>query len=298
MIYHLHKVNESRTPVPLPSNMDANQNGENEPDININRSALRSAKTPVLSTQTDDEDSDIPLSQSKKRKKQEKHRPVESPNTKTQPPSFAREMNLKYSPVRKPRASLPAGSQKLGDNTSPPSQTGNQHNQTPEERYASEKRNGHGRRSLSEQHTDKRLLNNSHEAEITHPALGSIPSSKLARQAAFAEQIRMRQETQDAATKFPQIRRNEPFRMSTALPENIPALGPHCNCKVAESDITLLPCADCGRRFHPRCVGKGRYAKSTYSGGDTKGYMLKDLDAFVDKKFKCGDCEAGYFGGR
>jgi hypothetical protein len=296
MISHLHKVNKNLTPVPLLSNMDASHNGENE--ANINRSALRSAKTPIRSTQTDDEDSDVPLSQSKKRKKQESHRSVEEPNTKTQPPSFAREMNLKYSPVRKPSAARPTQLQELGNYTSSPSQAGRQHRQKPQERHVSEKRDGHDRRSLPEHQTDKESLKNLHEAEKRHPVLGSLPDSISARQVAFAEQIRKRMETQSAANKLPQTRRNEPFRISTALPENIPPQGPHCYCKVAESDITLLPCADCGRRFHPRCVGKGKFAKGTYAGGDTKGYMLKDLDAFVDKKFKCGDCEAGYFGRR
>ena len=99
------------------------------------------------------------------------------------------------------------------------------------------------------------------------------------------------------ASKSRQIRRNEPFRISTALPENDPPKGPHCHCRAASTDPTLLACADCGNKYHPRCVGKGRYSKGTYYG-DPLGYMLKDVELFEEKPFKCGDCEAGFFGGR
>jgi hypothetical protein len=92
-------------------------------------------------------------------------------------------------------------------------------------------------------------------------------------------------------------RRNEPFRISTALPENDPPKGPHCHCKASSTDPTLLACTDCGNKYHPRCVGKGRYSKSTYYGNPQE-YMLKDLDLFEDRPFKCGDCEEGFFGGR
>jgi hypothetical protein len=256
---HPHTANEDRTFTPVAHYVNASEAEQNDSTVNINRSALRSAKTPARSSQVDDEDSDAPLSQqSKKRKQQQSHHCVEQPNTKKQPPSFAREMNLKYSPVRKPWGSLPAGSQVPSHNASPPSQAQNQHRQKP--------------RSLSEQQqARKKSLHQSHETEKSHPDLNL--QFKIARQAELAEQIRKKMETQSATAKLPQTRRNEPFRISTALPEN-------------------------HQKFHPRCMGKGRYAKGTYASGDTKSYMLKDLDAFVDKKFKCGDCEAGYFGGR
>jgi hypothetical protein len=99
------------------------------------------------------------------------------------------------------------------------------------------------------------------------------------------------------ASKSRPIRRNEPFRISTALPENDPPKGPHCHCKAASTDPTLLACTDCGNKYHPRCVGKGRYSKGTYYG-DPLGYMLKDLEVFKERPFKCGDCEEGFFGGR
>jgi hypothetical protein len=41
-------------------------------------------------------------------------------------------------------------------------------------------------------------------------------------------------------------RRNEPLRISAALPKNDPPPGPYCHCLSAESDKTLLPCASCG----------------------------------------------------
>jgi hypothetical protein len=99
------------------------------------------------------------------------------------------------------------------------------------------------------------------------------------------------------ASKSRPTRRNEPFRISTALPENDPPKGPHCHCKASITDPTLLACADCGNKYHPRCVGKGRYSKSTYYGNPQE-YMLKDLELFKDRPFKCGDCEEGFFGGR
>jgi len=99
------------------------------------------------------------------------------------------------------------------------------------------------------------------------------------------------------ASKPRPTRRNEPFRISTALPENDPPKGPHCHCKASNTDPTLLACADCGNKYHPRCVGKGRYSKGTYYGNH-QHYMLKDLELFKEKPFKCGDCEAGFFGGR
>lgn len=92
-------------------------------------------------------------------------------------------------------------------------------------------------------------------------------------------------------------RRNEPFRISTALPENDPPKGPHCHCKAGVTDPTLLACADCGNKYHPRCVGKGRYGRGTYCG-NPQHYMLKDVESFREKAFKCGDCEEGFFGGR
>lgn len=67
------------------------------------------------------------------------------------------------------------------------------------------------------------------------------------------------------ASKSRPTRRNEPFRIWTALLENDPPKGPHCHCKAASSDPTLLACADCGNKYHPRCVGKGKYGKGTYS---------------------------------
>jgi len=103
--------------------------------------------------------------------------------------------------------------------------------------------------------------------------------------------------TSTSSSKGRPIRRNDPSRISTALPENDPPKGPHCHCKAASEDPTLLPCADCDNKYHPRCVGKGRYAKGTYCG-DPQRYMLKDLELFVDQPFKCGDCHCGFFGSR
>lgn len=99
------------------------------------------------------------------------------------------------------------------------------------------------------------------------------------------------------ASKSRPTRRNEPFRIWTALPENDPPKGPHCHCKASSTDPTLLACADCGNRYHPRCVGKGKYGKGTYSSNPL-AYMLKDVELFKEKPFKCGDCEASFFGGR
>lgn len=99
------------------------------------------------------------------------------------------------------------------------------------------------------------------------------------------------------ASKSRPTRRNEPFRIWTALPENDPPKGPHCHCKAASTDPTLLACADCGNKYHPRCVGKGKYSKGTYSSNPL-AYMLKDVELFEEKPFKCGDCEASFFGGR
>lgn len=99
------------------------------------------------------------------------------------------------------------------------------------------------------------------------------------------------------ASKSRPTRRNEPFRISTALPENDPPKGPQCHCKAAGTDSTLLACADCGNKYHPRCVGKGKYGRGTYSG-NPQHYMHKDMEAFKDRPFKCGDCEEGFFGGR
>lgn len=99
------------------------------------------------------------------------------------------------------------------------------------------------------------------------------------------------------ASKSRPTRRNEPFRISTALPENNPPKGPHCHCKASGTDPTLLACAECGNKYHPRCVGKGKYGRGTYSGNPQR-YMLKDVEAFEDQLFRCGDCEEGFFGGR
>lgn len=90
-------------------------------------------------------------------------------------------------------------------------------------------------------------------------------------------------------------KRNDPSRISTALAPNDPPKGPHCHCYAAWTDPTLLTCVGCGKIFHPRCVGKGRFAQGTYSS-DPVGYMMKDVDAFAEKEFKCGGCEAGFFG--
>lgn len=92
-------------------------------------------------------------------------------------------------------------------------------------------------------------------------------------------------------------RKTEAFRISTALPENVPPLGQHCHCLVSADDPWLVKCDGCNKLFHPRCVGKGKFAKATYPN-DPFGYMMKDKQKFENKEFKCGDCEAGFFGNR
>jgi hypothetical protein len=67
--------------------------------------------------------------------------------------------------------------------------------------------------------------------------------------------------------------------------------------------------------YHPRCVGKGLFAKATYNLNDEVGYMLRDVEMFCEdgdgdgdgdeesedgdeggKEFRCGDCDKVYFG--
>lgn len=69
----------------------------------------------------------------------------------------------------------------------------------------------------------------------------------------------------------------------------------HCVCEKPE-DPFLVQCEDCKRWFHPGCVGKGKYADSTYAtsykarrkkalAGDEKMYREKNL------RFSCSDCD-------
>ena len=65
----------------------------------------------------------------------------------------------------------------------------------------------------------------------------------------------------------------------------------HCLCDKPE-DPYLVQCDHCKHWFHPGCVGKGRYAESTYKhnrkialAGDEKVYREQGL------MFTCADCD-------
>ncbi|KAM0721695.1 hypothetical protein Q7P37_002620 [Cladosporium fusiforme] len=93
--------------------------------------------------------------------------------------------------------------------------------------------------------------------------------------------------------------RLSPTRISTAIPPKSPPEGPHCHCHASDNDPYLVQCTGCNNRYHPRCVGKGRYARGTYNG-DPDRYMKLDVEVFEDEyeAFKCGDCETGFFGSK
>jgi hypothetical protein len=258
---------EKHRPTSLSLHEDAGDNGERESSVNINRSALRGATAPSQHTLQVDTDSDEPIKKKprwyKKKKIDTSKVPVPAPKLST------KAKNVPLATVRRPMPQI----QTFKQNT--PSQ----------------------------------------QTQV-HPALATVISNNPAQAytltsvnipQVFLAQPSQRQQTNEMpnsptsnasnASKTRPIRRNEPFRISTALPENDPPLGPHCHCKAASEDPTLLPCADCGNKYHPRCIGKGRYAKGTY-GGNPRSYMLKDLELFEDRPLKCGDCEEGFFGGR
>lgn len=254
-------------PTPLSSLGDVSENGECNPNVNINKSALRSATTPSQPARQDDTDSDAPLAyQSSKRKRQYSLRPVadiavsQKANTKAN-------YNTPTTTIQ-PTPQSQVHRQGTGFQ---PMKIHERYNQAP--KTMSPGSNLTGTNTVED---DLRLFG-----------------------ASINPERKQRLGIQDQATAKPQrTRRNEPFRISTALPENNPPKGPHCHCKAAASDPTLLSCAACSNKYHPRCVGKGRYAQGTYAGNPT-AYMLKDLDLFgEDKPFKCGDCEAGFFGKR
>lgn len=99
--------------------------------------------------------------------------------------------------------------------------------------------------------------------------------------------------------------------ISTALPPNSPPLGPHCHCHASSDDPTLVACEGCRKSYHPRCVGKGAFAKATYNLRDEVRYMLRDVERFCKgadgngeseeeygggEEFRCGNCDKLYFG--
>ena len=254
---------EKHRPTPLSIQEEASHNEERESSVNINRSALRSATAASQPSPQDDTDSDAPLTKRRRWRKKEE------------------EVDASRQPVSAPKVSIKAKKAPRATNSQPAPQT-----QTIKQNMPSWQTHG------------LPALNVSNHPARAHTSINAnIP---LALMSGFAK-TQQTSETPDSpvsnASKGRSIRRNEPFRISTALPENDPPLGPHCHCRAASDDITLLPCADCGNKYHPRCIGKGRFAKGTYGG---KGYshMLKDLELFEDRPFKCGDCEEAFFGGR
>ena len=100
--------------------------------------------------------------------------------------------------------------------------------------------------------------------------------------------------------------------ISTALPPNSPPIGPNCHCHASSEDPTLVACEGCLRLYHPRCVGKGGFARATYNLKDEVGYMLKDVEKFCQQEngdgdddwygegmeFRCGECDGVYLGSR
>ena len=96
--------------------------------------------------------------------------------------------------------------------------------------------------------------------------------------------------------------------ISTALPPNSPPLGPHCHCHASPDDPTLVSCEGCRKWYHPRCVGKGAFARATYNLRDEVGYMFRDVERFVEdgdgdggsdgerEEFRCRSCDKVYFG--
>ena len=96
--------------------------------------------------------------------------------------------------------------------------------------------------------------------------------------------------------------------ISTALPPNSPPLGPHCHCHASPDDPTLVSCEGCRKWYHPRCVGKGAFARATYNLRDEVENMLRDVERFVEdgdgdggsdgerEEFRCRSCDKVYFG--
>jgi hypothetical protein len=251
-------LTEKHRPTPLSLREDADDNGETESSVNINRSALRSATAPSQPTHQYDSDSDAP---STKKRRLHRKKEIDGPGR----------------PISAPKVSIKAKKHPRTTDSQP-----KPHNQTIKQITPSQQ-------IQTQLPPSTRMFNNS--------ASANIPLTFLA----LSNQRQQTSETPDSptsnASKTHPIRRNEPLRISTALPENDPPLGPHCHCKAASEDPTLLSCVDCGNKYHPRCIGKGCYAKGTY-GGNPQSYMLKDLELFEDRPFKCGDCEEGFFGGR
>jgi hypothetical protein len=249
---------EKHRPTPLSTHGDATEHNESESSVNIDRSALRSAKGPSKHARQEDTDSDTPLKkQSSKRQKQNDRPPVN-----TLAPKAAVKANQ----------TAPATTTRL----TPQSQASGQ-NTVSQQTQTQPGPNVHNPRLTNHAHN----FSKDHQDWLTETQQG----------------IQKLDNELDTKPKSRPTRRNEPFRISTALPENDPPKGPHCHCKASSTDPTLLACADCGNKYHPRCVGKGKYSKGTYYGNH-QHYMLKDLELFKEKPFKCGDCEAGFFGGR
>jgi len=113
--------------------------------------------------------------------------------------------------------------------------------------------------------------------------------------------------TTNTTTSSPRKRRflTASLAISTALHPNSPPQGPHCLCHASSSDPTLVACTKCQKLYHPRCVGKGSFAKATYNLRDEVGYMLRDVETFEGsdgdgdgasedgwgrEEFKCGNC--------
>jgi len=106
-----------------------------------------------------------------------------------------------------------------------------------------------------------------------------------------------------ATTTKQKKRRPHDLGISTALPPNSPPLGANCHCHASSDDPTLVACEGCRKLYHPRCVGKGIYARGTYNQKDEIGYMLEDVEKFCQEddrdgleygdgwEFRCGDCD-------
>lgn len=245
-------------PTPLTSRTDAADNKERESSVSIDRSALRSAKGLSKRAQQDDTESDTPLTQHRTKR----HKQQSRPSANTPAPKVG----------VKARKTTPATTTQL----TPQSYASGQNTVSPQVQTQP---------GLSIQGPN--LTNEMYTFSKDHPASWTMMQQGIEE---LANGI-------DNTPKSRPTRRNEPFRISTALPENDPPKGPRCHCKASDTDPTLLACADCGNKYHPRCVGKGQYSKRTYYG-NPQSYMLKDVESFEDRKFKCGDCEEGFFGGK
>ncbi|KAK4540293.1 hypothetical protein LTR36_009605 [Oleoguttula mirabilis] len=107
-------------------------------------------------------------------------------------------------------------------------------------------------------------------------------------------------------TALPEKRKTRPTAKATAAPNKRAKIEPatplattaaseeihdkHCVCQVRGDNQYLIVCDQCGKWFHPGCIGKGQYAASTYSCNRVRS-QRKDADYFVDKEFKCAVCQ-------